>query len=384
MTDSKDLQELRRLVFEDKWNLSNISLTINSEATGTATLTKGAERKTLTSSFADFCFFLASQRSLPDRDGKPRFFKVDTKQYEDDLLHFFDPDNAKLKAATQKVLAGQARINLPEATALLKRVFLDEKMAPEDIARLADCFYEIDGLYTARVKFTHDHARALEQKLPQAKALREEIDHVLLNTMLLQLEHNPLRGLKSFSSWIDLEAQDRRFNEQIRYHNWFFAMLAARGQTPGDEAISYLLDVYRRFSELARTYIQALLKATDTPSRPKPKGFAEEVDALADRGFPTLATMVDPRIRHSESHLNTRLLPGRMVRIVADAGQIEYSYEQILAMTRRLKDEVVPALFISFLGVESILFPCALKKPAIKLFLIKELQKQPRGVRSSR
>lgn len=376
MTESDELLELRRLLFQEKWTLNSISISLSMELIAVAELSKGQEHKRISSAAPDFCIFLAGQRSLPDREGNPRFFKVDTEKYEADLDLFIDEGNAKLKAAAKKVLAGQARISLQEASALLKRVFLEDKRIPEDIAKLVDCYFEIDGLYTVRAKVLHNNARALEQKLPQAKTLREEIDRALLNRLMPALEENPFQCLKTFHSWIDLELQDRRLKEQAQYHNWLFAMLAARGTAPGEEGISYLLDIYRRFSELARAYIQALLKATDGPDIPKPRGFDEEVSALASRGFPAIAKILDPRIRHSESHLNTQLLPGQKVRIVADAGSVEYSFAQVADMTKRLKEEVVPALFISVLGVESILYPFALKTATVKLFLVKELQKK--------
>lgn len=374
--DSKDLRELRCLIFQEKWALETFSFSMADELSAEAVISRGSERRTISSKEPDFFFFIVSQRSLPDRDGNPRFFEVDTNKYEADLELFIDEGHAKLKAATQRVLTGKASITLPEADALLKRVFLEDMRRPEDISRLAGTYYEIAGLHTVKAKMLHDQARALEKKLPQAKALREEIDKTLLNRLMPMLHSNPFQCLKTFHSWIDLQQQDRRLKEQARYHNWLFAMLSARGTTPGDEGVSYLLDIYRRFSELARAYIQALLKATDGPTVRQPKGFDDEVAALAERGFPTIALVLDPRIRHSESHLNTELLPGRKVRIVADSGSVEYSHSQVAEMTRRLKEEVVPALFISILGVESILYPFALKTAAVKLFLVKELQKR--------
>lgn len=373
--ESEDLKGLRRLIFQEQWTLKHITISFAPDMSAEVELVKNADIKKIKSSEPDYFFFVAQQRVLPDRNGKHRFFQVDIEKYEKALDRLIDLDGVKLKSATQRVLAGNSQISYPEADSLLTRIFVDGKRDSADIEKLSGCLFEIDGLFTVRAKILLEKARSLEKRLPTASKLREEIDRALLNTLIPTLEERPLEILKIFRSWINLSEQDRRLRDQAQYHNWLFAMLVARGSAPGPESISYLLDIYRRFSELTRGYIQALLNATEKDGGTKPQGFGDEVAALAARGFPTISKIVDPRIRHSESHLNSEILPGNRVRINADIGSVDYSFEEIAEMTRLLKEEVVPALFISFSGVESVIVPLMLKKPATKLFLVKELQK---------
>lgn len=377
MAASPDLEKLRALIFREKWQLIKTNIDLN-VMRADVILHRAAEKLELSSTAPDFFMFVAKMRLLPDREGRIEFRQTNTTKYYDSIDHFIDDGGLKLKAAMKRVLARQAGITLPEALELLKRVAVQKRRLPTDIPHLNTHYYEILALLTLYSREILAKIKELEKRMPTAALLGTEIESALRSSLAPALARTPIEALGLFASWIDLEHTQQQVSTQAAYHNALFNMLISRGEIPGPEALAYIADICRRFQELTRSYFQALMKATWLRIGVEPlpsKGFEWEVAQLKTMGFSAILQGVDPKVRNSESHLETVIVHDkRAVHFNTDNGTAIYTYDDVQRMTDALRLKTVPALLISFQKVELWLYLNLVISSNFKLLIIGEMQ----------
>ena len=147
---------------------------------------------------------------------------------------------------------------------------------------------------------------------------------------------------------------------------------------PGEEATPFFLDLCRRFLELSRGFLRTLLKALHHSGNSTivlDCGFEEEVAQLRAAGLGDLVKHIDPKIRNSESHLDSQVIAGEQKEIVSSrAGDAECTYQQLGKTLDVLRKGVIPGFFIAFTSFQLSQFLILLNSLEYKMLLLREIQ----------
>ena len=376
---SEALTRFRDLHYRENWTVLSVELDLNiMEAK--VILSHDGQEVPISSKEPDFFMTVAKLRPLPDSLGKFRFSPVDLEGFYSDIEYFLDDGNSKLKKAMQQVIAGDKRIELRAALATLKRILTEKQgNVARDCVVVKNNYFEIVALITLYSKNLLAGFEKLEQRLPRAVDFRREIETALQSSLFRTLEKNPIETARVFYSWIDQEKIQRQISRQSSYVGYLYAMLARRGEVPGEEGILYQLDFCRRFLELTRPFYMALLKANwykNKVDQVNSQGFEWEIAELRKVGFEKVLLGIEPKLRNSESHLDTEIFHSEQsVRFNTNSGASTYTYRQIVEMSDALQKAIVPGFLIAFQRVELFLYLTLLRSHKFKLFLIRESQR---------
>src|SRR5579883_2405182 len=342
---SADLSKLRALVFQDGWKMESIHQNWTTEkVTSTLTLKKDGQQADFVSNEEDVWFFLATHRPLPDRNGELKMVQTDTSKYYADMEHFVDMDGAKLRRALEHT----RRTGAPETKGgeeIFRRVVLSNQRKPGDIEFLFQHHFTITAAFLIQSTHAIEVLKNLHAVLPDTEKYREIVEKALSKSLSKEMRSNSIGAFQTFSSWINLEREQRRIGDQARHHGTVMKLLSIVGQLPGDEAAPFLLDLTRRSLELCRPFFRALLSGLSHEGAAAIDldcGFEDEVAQLKKFGLEALVAHVDPKIRNSEAHIDSEVRHAeRKVIVRSCAGTAEYGYQEIAETLKVLSKGVV-------------------------------------------
>lgn len=387
---SKDFEKLMKLIYFEGYKISKLSLRVHGEdAIEKITLVKDSDEITLQSSSEDFLYYVTSLKKTVNNNGKFQFSKIEnTAAYYEDIEFLSDTDRNKIQAAIKKVQSGKFALDFDLEKIFDK--FLSGKYGKidEDITKLKTYYFEIFAL----TLFLSNEYLKIKEKIERIN--NEFIEYYSLVDEILRMAFlrvgKPIEAIKDYKFFknfltFDIENIARRTTEQGEYVNDLLGMLAERGSVEGSVGIKYLLDVYRRFCELSFEFINMLRIAIEVADGVKKPEFylsyLENVEIIKSKGkYSKLVESVDPHIRHSESHMNTRIdyeigKRGEVVLINTEGGKEKvvgkYTFHELSDMTKTIQRSLYPALLVAFTIFETAFKLLIFNSPEYKFMLLK-------------
>jgi hypothetical protein len=182
-------------------------------------------------------------------------------------------------------------------------------------------------------------------------------------------ESNPIKNYLKFCRIVNFDTTDYflRIGEQKDYHAFLFEMMRKNHSMATDKeltnCIKGVLDIYRRFSELAKPLINSLRIAIELSNgiqKPKDnKRYNENCLIIKKAGYYSVINSVEPLIRNSESHFNTEIVKDR-IKIFEEKDGVkrvidEFQINAISLMLHDIDKNFFPAMAICISIIESTL-----------------------------
>lgn len=342
-----------------------------------AAVTKGSVKRILRSTEEDFWDFTINMHPSLDARGNRvlRRFR-DTSRYIDEskwLATLVLDDQKRMKYLQESFQQSSGNVDSNLKTLLLQFLRSGDWGASRFLP-LKQKFFELQHvlmLETQKLLATQQRVFAAN---PKAKTYADLVEE-LLNAFWQQEETFMKRSL-TFVSLVRFDITDAivRASKQRAHVDDLLGMLAKRTPMPGRQGIPHLLDAYRRYCESLRPFINVLsdiVCAVENLPRIAPNtGYKKRVAIIKSTRFAGIVRSLDPDIRHSESHDGTVIDDDKasvlLTDIAEDGSRLtlgEYSYWQISDMTLDLQNGLFLAVLTSFALHETGLLLTALVSP---------------------
>jgi hypothetical protein len=195
----------------------------------------------------------------------------------------------------------------------------------------------------------------IKEKIERAN--KEFIEYYLLTDEILRMAFmrvgKPVEAIEDYKFFknilrFDIVNNARSATEQgYWYANDLLGMLAEREVVEGSIGIKYLLDMYIRFCESSFEFINLFriaIEVADGVENPESHlPYLENLEIIKlKQKYSKLVESIDPHIRHSESHMNTRIddEKGEIVLINTSRGKEEvvgeYTFHELSDMTKTI------------------------------------------------
>ncbi len=342
-----------------------------------AELTKGSVQRIVRSTDKDFWDFTIAMHPSLDTQGNCvlRRFR-DTGRYVDEskwLATLVLDAQKRTQYLQQSFQQSSGKVDSNLKTLLLQ--FLRSRdWGASRFLPLKDKFFELQHVLMLETQ----RMLAIQQRVcavnPKAKPYADVVDELL--NALWQQDDTLMKRCMRFVSLVRFDISDAivRAAKQRAHVDDLLGMLAKRTPMPGRQGIPHLLDAYRRYCESLRPFIDVLsdvVCAVEKMSRIAPNtGYKKRVAIIKSTRFAGIARSLDPDIRHSESHDGTVIDDDKasvLLTDIADDGSRrtlgEYSYWQISDMTLDLQNGLFLAVLTSFALHETGLLFTALVSP---------------------
>lgn len=368
---SQDLAHLRELLFQESYSILKIELKIdNQNKTNKSifSLKKGVEELVFESSEIDVLLYGSTFHRTLDPDGKWVFISYkDNEKYYRDIDTLIDRDGAKRRAAFDKIIKGNYQPKYdPEE--LIRKFLLSKKRSNPRFEPLKTDYFEI---LIGQALIASDYSK-MDAKLQSEREIYSDLTKATRKILskTFQNRGNAVENFLAYHKYIDIEIEDitKKIQDEKEYHKELYSSLAKQGPSVNIKIVGKApLDIYRRYSELSSQFINALrisIELGEGLERVLPyKKFADNIGII--KSFPEYSVLVDnidPRIRHSESHINTEIdEKTSIIRITERKHRqrvvlCEYPLNEISKMILSLDRDFFPAMALTFTIFEATLF----------------------------
>lgn len=342
-----------------------------------ATLRKGSVERILRSTDKDFWDFTIAMHPSLDVQGNRvlRRFR-DTGRHIDEskwLATLVLDAQKRMEHLRQSFEESSGKVDSNLKVLLLQYLRTRDWRAPRFLP-LKNNFFELQHVVVLETrKFLATQQRVCAVN-PQAKRYVELVDELL--NAFWQQDDTLLKRCMRFVSLVRFDIGDAivRAAKQRAHVDDLLGMLAKRTPMPGRQAIPHLLDAYRRYCESLRPFIDVLSDMVCAVEKLPPispnTGYTKRVALIKSTRFAGIVRCLDPEIRHSESHQGTVIDDDRASVVLTDIAEDgsrrtlgEYSYWQISDMTLDLQNGLFLAVLTSFALHETGLLLTALVSP---------------------
>lgn len=388
---SNDFLRLRDLLFQQGYTIQSIELKLNGPNTATniankcltftfdnqnimtkTTLVLKEENNQIvfTSYERDVLLYASTFHKSLDKDGNWIFQGYTNNEcYYATIEQLIDTDGAKRKTAYNRVVKGEFKPEYDPEKLIRKFLLTGYRKNKKKFEVLRRDYFEI----------LISQALILSKYLEMDKKLkneRERLGYAELSKVTgeilekgFQTKDNQIKNFLVYHKFIDIDIEEitHRIQEEKDYHKKIYDSFAQNAPYTDIKIVGKVpLDVYRRYCELSSHFINALRisvelgKGIDEIS--PYKKFITNVEILkAVKEYGILIKAIEPRIRNSESHINTEICEkSALVRITEKKGKerrvlCEYPLNEISNMILQLDRDFFPAMAISFTIFETFL-----------------------------
>lgn len=302
-----NLAKLQRFL-DNGYNFYSISWKLLSGSSfRTTVLLKGRrDELLLQSDDYEFFKFCSKQKISCDENGEPAFRSIaDTTRHNRDAFALAYEPEAMLKAAFQRLAAGQVRFDFrPEvliADFLESRKWGDARFLP-----LRNRYYDIFAFVTVAGKHAGNSAKRLQQQYPESTRYADRIE------MLLRIAFDPLNDpIKNYLRFVDVNRADfaalaKRLLHEVEINNDTFKRLATPDGVDGHIGLDHVINMYRRYIDWAVPLVKLVSDAAciaDGKELPDVGlGVTKRVELIRQSSHSDVVDCVDPRIRNAASH----------------------------------------------------------------------------------
>ena len=361
MTSSDDLIKLLNKIYREGYSIISINSFYESNGGSptfqkTVTLKKSEETISITSYSYDFFIYCVQFRTLCDPKGNSKLGKVNNvEEYDFELMHLIDTDNAKLDKAKLALKKGEFKFKY-DPNVLLNELFDDDliKLGAKFLP-LRNDYYYILALLFSEASGVIELKRVLSNTHATMKAIIDYYDKL---TIGFNRKANPIVNLQYFRACagFNIAAHFEKFKIQIDVIDDVFKELTSRKQININIAAAKILDVYGRCIELVLPIINLFRIALELS-----RGIKKPIDRLelaenmkilnSEPTLQSLLVCINPTLRHCDVHISWRIenhkialldTKGRKTKTIAS-----FSLEEIHEMSRSLFHLVLPALLYS-------------------------------------
>jgi len=383
---SEDFKRLMELIFKKKFQVESYDVEIvpNESIKTTISLKKNSVVETIESLELDLGLWVLKLKKVANSDGHFRLKHVkNVGGYYADIEFLLDEDGSRKKAAFERIKTGQYKPDFDFDREFEKLLSGQYSKHDKEVAKLKTQYYETLAIALMFSKKFLDLKQNAEKRDPLYAEYSTLLDDLLSKAFIKG--KNAVELYKFFKAMvkIDIEGVASRALQERKFFDHEAEMLAQKGVVQGDLGIKHFLDWYRRWCELSSEFINATRIAYDLVSgKLNPREYlpyAENVKILKQSPYSKLVEVVDPYIRHTESHVTTQIdyVPGKKGEVVlldTRKGKTKeirrYSFEQILEMTKKLQRSLYPALLTTFVLNKTALKLLVLHSPEYKFMLL--------------
>lgn len=385
---SQDYQNLMRLLHDEGWSIQKVELKIDNPAEGSTehskfTLKKGKEINVLESTEDDLGLLSWHFHWFPNVQNKNEFRKVkNLERYYDEIQFLVDPDGAKLRAASVSVAKGEFKLTY-RIEELLDG-FLNEK---SNASRSSKKYLKLKTDYYFILLYHLDLLGRIKPMLDRYNTDGSNFKHyndlLLQRTMEYVKSDKPIQKYQKLIEVLDFDPADKMsiYSEIEADNNEVFGMIQSHYGKSADamKVIPRLLDMYRRFAEFSADYIQFFSRIEHSLAGKKYDanwGYSENFSYLLSiPHYASILKCLDPNIRHSESHLNTKT--GKLDRIIITDKNgrrrkilREYTYQEFSEMLKDLDNALSLAFTMAVISAYVIILQEVLTSFDYKVLLL--------------
>lgn len=356
---SSDFKKLMELLFESKYKIVNYTAGYSKEKgeSGKVTLKKDSDEITLESRKEDFCLYLFQLKKTIDKEGNFQLSRVKKgAKYYDNIDLLVDQDGKKKKDAFEKILKGEFSFGYDIESLFEKFISNNYGKKDEDIRKLLTDYFEIFAGLTLFAKKYVDLRDDVAKKNSTFRIYERQIEKILGDYFFPQ--ENKLRAYIRFKKHKNYSFEKLAIQSlgEVKYIDDQFRMLSERGTVPGEFGIKQLLDVYRRYCELCFefvNFIRIAIQSKQGDENPKEYwGYVENVNYIKkDKRYRKVVDCINPFIRHSESHINTRIVKEKGLVVITERARgkeersEEISFQEIIKITKNIQPLMKAYLF---------------------------------------
>lgn len=322
-------------------------------------LRKGDTALVRASTSKDFTAFASSLHPSLNHKGERQLRPyANNDRFHDEIKDLYERHENR-RAIAQTLLASGGKVD-GQLLKLLVEMLRTRDWGNERFRPLKDNYIEVEFVLLAESKRLLDRQKLIYTTNPKAKKYGDIVEDLLNNAVWFSSDPFIQRALR-FLELVKFDVLDAlvRASEQGQHVSDLLRMLAARTPIPARQGIPHLLDMYRRFCETLRPFVDALSDAVCLVDKLKPlspnTGYEKRVEVIRKSRFAGIVNCLDPQIRHSESHNGTVIDDmGRRV-VLTELGTDgtrrtlgEYSYVQVSDMTLELQNSLFVAVLVTF------------------------------------
>lgn len=354
---SKDYIKLMRFLHEDKCVLHSIKIKLGLDES--RFILKEMDKEVVfESKEPDVARLGLHLKIFPNLNYQDEFREVkDLNKYFDDIDFFIDLDKKKFQAAKNDISVANYQFKY-DPVVLVEDFLHFDKKSTTAYKQLKEDYYHI------LIYFVHvltQLQRTNEIKCSQNQKLKTQVDFLFKRIMKYISSATPIEAYHKLMDLVGFCPQ-KKMSKYVELHKEFsqtFLIIQKSygNKTKVDNVLHLLLDIYRKLAEFSSDYIKIFSKIEHAMSGEKYNkyfGFNKDYDYLTNiPDYKQILQCLDPKIRHSESHLNTEYnrkdgkiiitkKNGRSCKVVR-----EYSYQEFSHISYELYSTLALALTMS-------------------------------------
>jgi len=364
---SGNLQYLKELLFEKGYHIERYEFRLINKIDCLSLVilnnSESNDQKLIASSEKDFYKYISIFFPSIDANGEPvlRRYKSEDR-YVDELV--FLQDESKQKEAFETVVKSQYKPN-PNLENEIKEFLLSKNRSSSEFKSFKSEYYEYTAylLLSMRDYIKKDHDLRFER--PEYSKYCNLVEKILEDAFFT--DSNPIKNYLKYHNTIKLNTSDliNRINEEKAYHGFHYKITSPYCPTVNNGQFKNMakgmLDVYRRYSELAKPFINSLRIAIElgngVPNPDKNKKYNENCDIIKKNGsYEPLVRDIEPIIRNSESHFNGEIVGDCLIITKDKDGSrtevAKYKLNDVSLKIFDLDKNLFPALVFGFMLTE--------------------------------
>lgn len=389
---SEDYKKLMKLIHDDGYSLTEIHLNLDNiegkpgffTENSRFVLKKGKDKIELTSTEEDLGSLVWHLKTFPNLDYENEFRKVvNLEKYFDDIKFLIDKDGQKLQNASAEVSKGDFKFEYKVEE--LIDTFLNEttnkaRSNPRYKKLREDYYYIL--LYHLDV--LHRSKELLDRYNKEDSNFKHFNSFFFKRIMECVQADKPVQMYRNIIELLNFDPADKLsiYTAIKQDNNELFSMMQSYygSSTSAAKVAPRLLDMYRRFAEYCSDFVEFFTRIENKIEKKEfdsSLGFNDNYGYLCTKkDYVPILKSLDPQIRHSESHLNTKTGEsiGKIVITEKDGRRRkiikEYSYQEFEVMLKEIDNSLTLAFAISVMSAYTIILHQVLISFEYKVLLL--------------
>lgn len=389
---SEDYKKLMKLIHDDKYTLTGAHVNLDQvkgkpgyfTQNSRFDLEKGEDKIEFKSEEDDLGMLVWHLKTFPNLDYQNEFRQVeDLEQYFNDIQFLIDQDGRKLQEASAQISRGDFKFTY-DVEALLDAFLNEDKnkgRSNKKYKKLRDDYYFIHFYH---LDILQQSKRLLDRYNNEDTNFKHYNNFFFKRIMECVQDEKPVQMYKKLIELLNFDPVDKLtiYSAIKQDNNEMFAMMQSYygSSTKADKVITRLLDMYRRFAEYCGDFVEFFTLIEHKIEGKKfdsSLGFNDHYGYLcAKKEYVPILKSLDPQIRHSESHLNTKTgenigkiiiteKKGRKREVIK-----EYSYRELESMLKDLDSSLSLAFAVSVMSAYAIILHQVIVSFEYKILLL--------------
>jgi len=352
---SKDFENLMDLLFNKRQRIEKFTINFNDNGTGRAHISFIGAADTFSSEEPDVVDYAFHLRKTIDSDGNCELvaFK-DLEQYYRDIDFLNDAERSKVQQAYRDLAEARYTFDF-DPDKLIEEFLLSNNRKLKKFLKLKSEHFYIVAYCMIAAAHALERYELLKSQAPGFETYHYAIENVYMKAF--RSDPNFVKNYIRHKTTNDFNLVN--FMTQVRavtQHTELMKTIFAKDGTIGVQGILLLLDTYRKYAEACVKPLNLLRIGQEiTSGVPCPERMKSAVEnrAILQPVLGSILDCYDPRIRHSESHLNTEVgaTNGQVLIYKDDKGHreflVQYSFAELANMTNMIQHYLFPALAVT-------------------------------------